>query len=153
MVKKIIIDLDVVTVAEWDSHKSSINFIDRIKKGEFYVITPYILLEHLSNWKYKKLALRIEHFYNLYSKEIISAKNVLEKLTGININREELTNELLSIGVKEEDTVLVIVASIFEVDYLITHNRKHLKSKEKEINEVLSKNGLKTINIMLPDEI
>ena len=61
--------------------------------------------------------------------------------------------KLLSKGVKEEDAVLVIIASIFEIDHLVTYNRKHLRNKEIEINDVLSQNGLKTIKIRLPDEI
>ena len=44
--------------------------------------------------------------------------------------------ELVDIGVKEEDVILVIASSIFEVDYLVTFNRKHLKSKEREINNI-----------------
>ena len=56
-------------------------------------------------------------------------------------------------GVKEEDVVLVVISSIFDIDYLVTFNRKHLKSKEKEINEVLRKNGIKCIKIILPSEL
>lgn len=151
--KKIIIDLDVVTVAEWNSHKDAINFISRVKKGEFNLVTPYILLEHLSNWNHKELASKIEHFYNLYSKTIISAQNVLKRLKQIGADREQITNKLILIGVKEEDAVLVLVTSIFEINYLVTYNRRHLKSKEKTINEELSKNGLKNIKIRLPNEI
>lgn len=151
--KKIIVDLDVVTVAEWDSNKNALNFTKRVKKGEFDLTTPYILLEHLSNWNHKELASKIEHFYNLYSKVIISAQNMFSKLKEISVDRKSLTGELLSKGVKEEDAVLVLVTSIFEIDYLITFNRKHLKNKEKAINEVLTKNGLKTIKIRLPDEV
>lgn len=153
MKKKILIDLDVVTVAEWNTDKNAINFLDRVKKGEFVVHTPYILLELLSKWKYEGLALKIEHFYNLYSETIISAHDVLKKLREFNVDRKKLTSELLAKGVKEEDTVLVIVTSIFELDYLVTYNRKHLRSKEEIINVILNKNGCKSIKVKLPDEI
>ena len=78
MKKKIIVDLDVVTVAEWYSNKDAITFIHKIKKEEFNLFTPYILMEHLSKWKHQKLVSKIEHFYNIYSKTIISAQNVLD---------------------------------------------------------------------------
>ena len=151
--KKVIVNLDVVTVAEWDSKREAIQFINRIKKEEFNLFTPYILLEHLSKWKHKNLVSKIEHFYRIYSKTIISAQNVLDRINEIRVNRNKLTNELLEIGVKEEDAILVVITSIFGIDYLVTFNRKHLKNKEVKINEVLKKNGLKTIKIYLPDEI
>ena len=153
MKKKIMVDLDVVTVAEWNSDKDAITFIHKIKKGEFILFTPYILIEHLSKWEHKKLVSKIEHFYNIYSKTIISAQNVLDRINEIGINRDKLTDELLKAGVKEEDAVLVIITSIFDMDYLVTFNRKHLKGKEIKINEVLKRNELKNIKICLPNEI
>ena len=54
---------------------------------------------------------------------------------------------------KKEDSVLVFVASLFNIDYLITFNRKHLKNNRDKINEVLKKNGLRTIKIVEPNEI
>jgi len=151
--KKIMIDLDVVTVAEWDSDKDAINFTERVKAGEFQMHVPYTLLELLDNWEYKELASKIEHFYMLYSKTIISAQDSLDKLKEIGVDRKELVDELLAKNVKEEDAMLVIITSIFGIDYLITYNRKHLKDKEEEINEVLNKNGLGAIKVRMPNEV
>lgn len=154
--KKIIVDLDVVTVAKWDRSMNgdlSRQFIIRIEKGEFEMLTPYIILDLISEWKHIRLAKRIKEFYDLYSKEIISVINLETKIKGINIERKALTEDLKSYSIKEEDIILVIIACIFEADYLITFNRKHLKNNEVKINNVLQKHGLRTIKIALPDEI
>ncbi|MBI2659037.1 hypothetical protein HYX05_02980 [Candidatus Woesearchaeota archaeon] len=152
MKKRIIIDLDVVTVAFWDK-KDEAKLIERIKSGKFAMVTPYIILEHLSKWNYQKLADEIASFYEIYSSQLITAQNILDKTDEFHIEYKKLFTELVDIGVKEEDVVLVIIASIFDIDYLITFNRKHLKSKEKEINEVLRKNGIKAIRIIVPSEL
>ena len=150
--KKIIVDLDVVTVAFWDK-KDEAKLIERIKSGIFAMLTPYIILEHLSKWNHRKLADEIASFYEVYSSQIVTAQNILDKTDDIGVEYRKLLFELVNIGVKEEDVVLVIMASIFDIDKLVTFNRKHLKSKEKEINEILRKNGIKTIRIILPSEL
>ena len=150
--KTIIVDLDVTTLAFWDK-KDEAKLIERIKGNKFAMATPYIILEHLSKWNHKKLADEIASFYETYSSEIVTAQNILDKTDEIGVEYKKLFFELVNVGVKEEDVVLVIISSIFDVDYLVTFNRKHLKGKEKEINEVLKKNGLKTIKIVLPSEL
>ena len=152
MKKKIIVDLDVVTLAFWDK-KDEAKLIERIKGGKFDMVVPYILLEHLSKWNYRKLAEEISGFYEKYSSQIITAQNILEKTKERGIEYGNLLMKLINIGVKEEDVILVIIASIFHIDYLITFNRKHLKNNENKINEVLKKNGIKTVKIVLPSEL
>ena len=149
--KKIILDLDVATLAFWDK-KDEAKLIERIKNNEIMMITPYIILEHLAKWNHKKLSEEITIFYEKYSSEIITAQNLLNKIENLEVEYEELLAELVKEGVKEEDVILVIICSVFEVDYLVTFNRKHLKNKEKGINGVLKKNGLKSIEIKLPSE-
>ena len=149
--KKIILDLDVATLAFWDK-KDEAKLIERIKNNEIMMITPYIILEHLAKWNHKKLSEEITIFYEKYSSEIITAQNLLNKMENLEVEYEELLAELVKEGVKEEDVILVIICSVFEVDYLVTFNRKHLKNKEKGINGVLKKNGLKSIEIKLPSE-
>ena len=151
-IKKITVDLDVTTLAFWDK-KDEAKLIERIKGNKFAMVTPYIILEHLAKWNYRKLADQIASFYETYSSEIVTAQNILDKTSEIDIEYRELFMQLVSIGVKEEDVVLVIISGIFDVDYLITFNRKHLRGKEKEINEVLKRNGIKTIKIVLPSEL
>ena len=105
--KKILVDLDVLTLAFWDK-KDEAKMIEKVKAGIFLMITPYIILWHLAKWNYKKLAEEIANFYETY---------------------------------------------IFDIDYLVTFNRKHLRDKEKEINNVLKKNGIGTIRIVQPSEL
>ena len=152
MKKKIILDLDVVTLAYWDK-KDEAKLIEKIKDGVFAMVTPYIILEHLVKWNHRKLAEEMASFYEKYSSQIITAQNILEKTNELNIEYGKLLFELVNIGVKEEDVILVIVSSIFEIDHLVTFNRKHLKNNEKEINKVLGKNGLKNVKITVPSEL
>ena len=151
--KKIIVDLDIVTVAEWDKDKDAVSFINRARSGEFEVYVPYSLLDLLDKWEYKNLSNKIKEFYELYSQEIISAQKLTNKLDELNLREEVLTKEFLDKGIKEEDILLIIIASSFRLDYLVTRNRKHLKNKEEEINNVLHKCKLKKICIVLPNEI
>lgn len=152
MKRKVIVDLDVTTLAFWDK-KDEAKLLEKVRKGAFYMITPYIILEHLSKWKHRKLAEEIARFYEVYSSEIITAQNIINKTDEIGTDFKKLLLELISIRVKEEDAVLVIVSGIFEADYLVTFNRKHLKNNETKINEVLKKNEIKAIRIVLPSEL
>ena len=151
--KKIIIDLDVVTVAYWDKKELAIKFLDRIKEGEFILYTPFIILDLINRWKYESLKDKMINFYEIYSDKIMTLKSYERRIEETKLDDKKLSSDLLSYHIKEEDIVLIIFASIFSLDYLITFNRKHLKNNQKEINEVLKKNGLKTIKIVLPDEI
>ena len=77
----------------------------------------------------------------------------MEGFEKFKVEKHSIVDSLVKVGVKREDATLAIIVSIFDIDLLVTYNRKHLKNKIKEINEVLSKNGLKEINISLPDEV
>jgi|SRR3989344_5125591 len=151
--KKIILDLDVITVAEWDKKEIAIKFINRVKFGEFEIFTPYSFFDLLDKWKYEKLKKKIKRFYELYSEEIITPQRLTEKLEGLKINEKIISNDILRIQVKEEDILLVIITSMFNLDYLVTMNRKHLKNKMEVINDILQKHKLNPIKIVLPDEI
>lgn len=95
--KRILLDLDVLTNAFWKGQSKvlAVNFIERVKVGEFQLYTPYVF------------------FYKLYSREIIT----------------------------------------FELDYLVTFNRKHLSSKKEQILQFLGAKNLKPIEVVLPNEI
>ncbi len=153
MKEKILIDLDVVTVAEWDSKKDAIKFIRRVKAGEFEVYTPYSLFDLLDKWKYEKLRNKIKDFYELYTTEIITAQKLTDNLDKLKIDETSLTNDLKKEQIKEEDILLIIATSVFELDLLVTMNRKHLKNKKEAINNVLQKYGISAIKIVSPDEI
>lgn len=154
--KKVIVDLDVTTVAKWDKGKNGDLgriFIMRVEKGEFEMLTPYIILELINEWGHTTLVKEIREFYDIYSQDIISLINLEEKIIKLNVDRKALTSYLKSYYIKDEDIILVIITSIFDLDYLVTFNRKHLKNNEVKINNVLQKYGLRTIKIVLPDEI
>lgn len=61
--------------------------------------------------------------------------------------------DMIGKGVKEEDIVLVVIASVFDIDFLVTYNKKHLKDKQQEINGVLKKYDLRTIRIVSPEKL
>ena len=66
--KKIIIDLDVTTVAKWDKGRNGDlgrNFIMKVEKGEFEMHTPYIILDLISEWKHAALVKEIKGFYDI----------------------------------------------------------------------------------------
>ena len=154
--KKIVVDLDVVTVAKWDKGKNGDlgrSFLLRIKNKEFDVVTPFYLLGHLDKWKHITLKEKIENFYLKNSTTLLTNEDVDEKIEDLGIDDIKILLELQSHDIKEEDAFIVLVTSIFELDYLVTFNRKHLRNKEKEINEILAKNGLKNIKIAGPEEV
>ena len=84
---------------------------------------------------------------------MLSNEDLDEKIESIGIDDEKIINELRENGIKDEDSLLVLVTSIFNVDYLVTFNRVHLKNKKDIINQVLNKNGLKQIKIIGPEEV
>ena len=155
--KMIIIDLDIVTVSIWDKKgenvRLAVKFIDRVMNKEFYVITPYFMLELISKWKYSQLKDHIEDFYLKFTDKMISNEDLDERIESMNVDDKKIIVELMNHGIKGEDSLLVLVASIFDADCLITFNRIHLKSKKEVINEVLRKNGLRTIKIAGPEEV
>ena len=156
MKKKIIIDLDVVTVGKWDKGEfgnTARNLMKRVEDKEFELVTPSYLLEHLIKWQNAPLKEKIEEFYLKESTKLLSNEDVDIKIEELGIDDKKLLTELKNHNVKEEDAFIVMETSIFDLDYLITFNRVHLKNKKEIINEVLKKNGLKTIQIVGPEEV
>ena len=81
--KKILIDLDVVTVGKWDKGKNGINsrrFIVRVVNGEFYLVTPTLLLVLVRKWQHKNLKIQIEQFYLKNSDEQIERLQIIEEI-------------------------------------------------------------------------
>ena len=150
MKKKILLDLDVITVALWDRNKEAMEFLERVKKNEFDLYTPHTLLELIDKWRHDKLKNEIKRFYELYSRQIISLQNIVEEGRRKNLNIENTTKILLDEDIKEEDAALIVIASLFGLDYLVTYNRKHLLNKVNTINEILSKNEFEKIEIKAP---
>ena len=150
-----IIDLDVITVAHWKGmqKQEADKFLARVTAKEFYMVTPFILVELLMGWNDKNLVQKIEDFYSENTDMWLSDRMVEEQAKAIGVDLENLIKELEASGVKQEDSVLVVIAAIFKIDYLITFNRKHLTGKKDVINGVLKKVGLQTIHIANPQEL
>ena len=153
--KKIIVDLDVVTVGKWDKGEYgdiSRKFIIKVEKKEYYIITPFLLIELIKKWKHKTLKLQIEEFYLKNSNEMIERIKIIEEIISKGIDFEELFRKFVNEGIKDEDIVLILVGSIRD-SVLVTFNKIHLKNKESKINEILSEYRLKTIKITSPGQI
>ena len=149
-----VIDLDVVTVHLWKGSQAeeAEAFIEKVESRYFKVIVPYTLIELAKKWRYIELKKKVIEFYRKNATEI-SAEDVKEKLEGFRINDKELALSLVARGIKEEDAALVIIASLFKADYLVTFNRKHLRNKERPICEVLNDFSLPEIKIRTPQEL
>jgi len=85
MKKKILIDLDVVTTAIWDKKKESLDFIERVKKGEFVVYTPFAMLDTLSSWEHETLKKAIKEFYDVYSTTFLGQSGGARKVNEIQL--------------------------------------------------------------------
>ncbi len=150
----IVIDLDVITVHLWKGSQAgqAKEFIEMVEGGRFSVIVPYTLIELAKRWKYVRLKEKVLDFYEANAEEV-SAKDVEEKLESLGINDKEFVISLITHGIKEEDAALVMIASLFKAEYLVTFNRKHLRNKESEICEVLKNLHLPQIKIRTPLEL
>ena len=148
--------MDVVTVGKWDAGKYgdiARKLLKRVDGKEFDLITPFYLIEYLIKWRNIQLKEKIEEFYLKESTKLLSNEDVDIKIEEVGIDDRKLLSELKNHNVKEEDAFIVMVTSIFNLDYLVTFNRIHLKNKKEAINEVLKKHGLKTIKIAGPEEV
>jgi len=155
--KSVLVDLDVITVKLWDNQgknkKIAEEFVKKAEEKIFLIITPFSLLETVSKWKYDALKDNLEEFYIKNSYKVLSNNDVDQRIELLNINDIKILKILEKTEVKGEDTLLVLITSIFKIDYLVIFNRKHLRNKEKEINEILAEVGLKTIKIIGPEMI
>ena len=154
MKKRMIVDLDVVTVAEWDRGKeadSSRKFIGKVIEGKYYVVTPTSLIQLVKKWKHIELGNKIQEFYSNNSKELVERVEIIEEITAKGIDFEKLFHKILAESIKEEDIQLILVASLKEAK-LITYNKIHLRNKKEAINEILSEFGLRAIEIISPEE-
>ena len=157
MKKKIIIDLDVVTVALWDSEGKNVelarNFLTRVEKKEFHVGTPFLIIEVVLRWKHERLKNSIKEFYVKNSDVLFTDTEIKEKCEELDISYELILSKLENVGIKKEDAALVLVASLFLFDHLVTFNRIHLKNKKEDANKILKEWKLPTIMISGPEEV
>jgi hypothetical protein len=155
--KKIIVDLDVVTVALWGKNDPRTpiakGFIDKVGKKEFMLYTPYFLLELVAQWKHIGLREGIGQFY-LKNTDVMLTNDDVDTVFGdAGINDEVLLPRLSELGIKGEDSLLVLIASAIGADSLVTFNRVHLRGNTMKINHFLTENSMKTIEIISPEEV
>ena len=151
--KKILIDLNVFTAAEWDKNKEAIEFLEKAKSYEIY--EPLFFVYHIARrWEYKKLADKIVKRIDELKSRIMLFSELDEKIRAkCKLSLKELTIKAIKkLKIKTEDFWLVLFASANNA-LLVTYNRKDLKDKEKEINDFLKENNLDTIEIRLPSEL
>ena len=160
--KKIIVDLDVVTVANY-SRKSLANDYERIKyaqrflnyvsrgvkSGEFWLIALKNFDALLALWKYKEIVIKILDFYHSNSSEFVDTAELITGLVEKGIDYDALMKSFTDRGVKGEDVLIVLVASLKRAA-IITFNKKDLRNRREEINKLLLENGLNGIEIKEP---
>jgi len=151
--KKILIDLNVFTAAEWDKSKEAIEFLEKAKNYEVY--EPLFFVYHIARrWEYKKLADKIVKRIDELKSRIMLFSELNEKIKPkCKLSLKEFTIKAIKkLKIKTEDFWLVLFASASNA-LLVTYNRKDLKDKEKEINNFLKENNLDAIGIRLPFEL
>jgi len=157
MKKKIIIDLDVVTIGVWkkaDPRKEeSLKFMTRVKAKEFEVIMLSSTLNLLDKWKYTELSKVIRDFYVENTDLFLDEIEIFEFLNKQKINSAVIIDTLLKKGIKREDILLILACVTTNADYLVTLNRRHLKNNADLINSVLTYYKLRRIKVVHPNEI
>jgi hypothetical protein len=125
MKNKILIDLDVLTVAEWEKRdprkEIALKFLEDVRKKKFDAKTPVVLIKRIAEWEYNTIRDRIEDFYIKHA-QILTVKDIKERIKELGIDDEKILRELENRDVKSEDAFLVLVVSIFDIDFLVTFN-------------------------------
>ncbi len=150
MKKKILVDLDILTNAFWKGENKEIaeKFLNKIVNEDLEILTPSTLIDLIFDWKDRKLAQSILTFYSENS-DILSQKTILREFEKCGIDYKEVVEEITKVSGKEEDSFLVLVASVFGLE-IKTFNKKHLLNKKDEIRRVLQKFNLKEVEISDP---
>src|SRR3989338_1850848 len=132
--KRILIDLDVLTNALWkgENKDAAKKFLDSAREGDIEILTPSTLLNLIFDWENRKLAKSILSFYSENS-DILSQKTVLREFGKSGIDYKKVIECLAKASGKEEDSFLVLVASVFNLE-IKTFNKKHLLNKHDEID-------------------
>lgn len=148
--KRILIDLDVLTNALWKGKNRDIarKFLDNVAKEDVEILTPAALIDLIFEWNDRELAKSILEFYSENS-DILSQRSILREFEKLGVNHGKVVEELKKVSGKEEDSFLVLVASVFGLE-IITFNKKHLVGKKNEINRILRLFHLSEVKINEP---
>ncbi len=162
--KKIIVDLDVVTVAhyprlghefDYNRKQAALAFLESIakavKSGKVNVVTPKNFYALLGEWQYKELVLKILDFYNSVTSEFVETAELIAELVEKDVDYESVMASLVDRGVKGEDALIIALASLKRA-VIVTYNKKDLRGKLAVINKVLSENALLEVEIKEPSE-
>lgn len=148
--RRILIDLDILTNALWKGQNSerAKKFLEKARTEDFEVLTPSALLDLVFDWKDRRLAKLILSFYSENS-DILSKKTILRKFKEAGTDYKLIMEELTKTIGKEEDAFLILVASVFDLE-IITFNKKHMVGKRDRINQTLVKFALNEVEINEP---
>jgi len=151
---RIMIDLDAMLAAygtpdKPEKKETAIKLIREVKAGKHELYTSYTLMDIVAGFNIEYFRKKIHRFYVRYSKDIITAKRLEEKLSSSGKEIKALLKKFTAIGIKEEDAVLATISSVFEVE-LKTFNKKHLLNKREEINKILREEDMNEIIVNEP---
>lgn len=124
-------------------------FFDKIKQGEYEIFVSDVVIEEIGRADNKKRQLLLNIIKEYHPKRLMINEEVVE-----------LAKKYIAEGVlpasKIEDTIHAAVATIFEMDALISWNLKHLSNLKKMelINGVNMKEGYsKRLELITPMEV
>ena len=158
--RKILVDLDVVTVGTWDKGENgdmARRLMSRIVEKEFFMVSPFLLLERISKWGNLKVSGPMKEFYVKNSDLLLTDEDVSARISEVGeeikgFNEAKLLKDLRRKGVGNQDAFLVLIAAVFGLD-LVTFNMKTLRSKEKVVSEVMSSYGIKAPKLLGPEQL
>ena len=157
---KVIVDLDVVTIAKWYRKRdrrleSSQKFLERVERGEFFLAVPDTFLEILRLWEYGELSRSIRSWYEANARFVIPSGEAVKKVAVKTGFSEEVLIEkfALEANMKKEDAFLVLIGTGSEIAYIVTWNKAHLRDKREKIEQIGARFGLRVPRIIFPTEI
>ncbi|MBI3034924.1 hypothetical protein HYY71_01245 [Candidatus Woesearchaeota archaeon] len=157
MKKKIIVDLDVVTVGIWEKsdkrREQALKFMGRIENKEFEIVMLSSTLNLVEKWKNAELSTKIKEFYSKNTGHFTDDLEIFNFLRKHEVSASLVIDQFLKKGIKREDILLILACVATESDYLVTLNRRHLRDNEGTINSILNDNKLKKIKVVYPNEI
>ncbi|MEK6766930.1 MAG: hypothetical protein AABY49_11975 [Planctomycetota bacterium] len=127
----------------------TLRFFDKIKKGEYEIFISDVVIEEIGRASNEKRSLILNVIKDYKPQKLIINEEVVE-----------LAKNYISEGIrpqeKFEDSTHAAVATIFEMDALISWNLRHLANLKKMemINGVNMKNGYyKRLELITPMEV
>ena len=127
----------------------TLRFFDKIKKGEYEIFISDVVIEEIGRASNEKRSLILNVIKDYKPQKLIINEEVVE-LAKNNISEGIRPQE------KFEDSTHAAVATIFEMDALISWNLRHLANLKKMemINGVNMKNGYyKRLELITPMEV